>query len=72
MKPVAQQIREISFQLLKETFDGPAPQGASAFLNKGTGLLQTLAEIGGCSLQTPPRLPPFSSGLAGGLTYTCA
>ncbi|HKZ78679.1 MAG TPA: hypothetical protein VJ124_10285 [Pyrinomonadaceae bacterium] len=47
MKPVAQQeIREISFQLLKETFEGPAPEGASAFLNKGTGLFQTLDEIG--------------------------
>jgi hypothetical protein len=47
MKPVAQQeIREISFQLLKETFEGPPPHGASAFLNKGTGLFQTLDEIG--------------------------
>jgi hypothetical protein len=46
MKSAAQQdIREISFQLLKEAFEGPAPQGASAFLNKGTGLFQTLDEI---------------------------
>ena len=46
MKPVAQShVREISFQLLKETFEGPPPQGASAFLNKGTSLFQTLEGI---------------------------
>ena len=32
-------------QLLKETFEGPAPVGPSAFLNKGTALLQTLDEV---------------------------
>ena len=56
MKQVAQQeIREISFQLLKETFEGPAPQGASAFLNKGTGLFQTLDEIGADAASRPTR-----------------
>ena len=56
MKPVAQQeIRKISFQLLKETFEGPAPQGASAFLNKGTGLVQTLDEIGADAASRPTR-----------------
>lgn len=33
------------FQLLKETFEGPPPAVPSAFLNKGTGLFQTLDEI---------------------------
>jgi len=32
-------------QLLKETFEGPAPIGPSAFLNKGTGLFQTVHEV---------------------------
>ena len=46
MKPVAQShVREISFQLLKETFEGPPAQEPSAFLNKGTGLFQTLDGI---------------------------
>jgi hypothetical protein len=56
MKPVVQQaMREICFQLLKETFEGPAPQGASAFLDKGTGLFQTLNEISAHTASTPPR-----------------
>ncbi len=56
MKPVAQQeIRKISFQLLKETLEGPAQQGASAFLNKGTGLVQTLDEIGADAASRPTR-----------------
>ena len=33
------------FQLLKETFEGPPPAVPSAFLNKGTGLFQTLNGI---------------------------
>lgn len=33
------------FQLLKETFEGPPPAVPSAFLNKGTGLFQTLDGI---------------------------
>jgi ATP-dependent phosphoenolpyruvate carboxykinase len=33
------------FQLLKETFEGPEPTGPSAFLDKGTGLFQTLDGI---------------------------
>ena len=32
-------------ELLKETFEGPAPSGPSAFLNKGTGLFQTLENV---------------------------
>lgn len=46
MKPVVQpQFKESVLQVLKESFEGPAPTGASAFLNKGTGLFQTLDEI---------------------------
>lgn len=46
MKPTAQdEIKEVCFQLLQETFEGPAPDGGSAFLNKGTGLFQTLGEV---------------------------
>jgi len=57
MKPVAQQeIRELSFQLLKEIFEGPASQGPSAFLNKGTGLFQTLDEVDADGASRPTRL----------------
>jgi hypothetical protein len=46
MKPVVQSaFTESFYPLLKETFEGPEPTGASAFLNKGTGLFQTLDNI---------------------------
>lgn len=46
MTPIVQtQFTEELLQLLKETFEGPAPTGPSAFLNKGTGLLQTLDAV---------------------------
>jgi hypothetical protein len=46
MKPIVQShVTEITFQLFKETFEGPPAQGASAFLNKGTALFQTLDAI---------------------------
>ena len=43
MTPVVQtEFTEELLELLKETFEGPAPTGPSAFLNKGTGLFETL------------------------------
>src|SRR5205807_6258108 len=33
------------FKLLAETFEGPPEQGASAYLDKGAGLFQTLAKV---------------------------
>jgi hypothetical protein len=46
MTPIVQtQFTEELLQLLKETFEGPAPIGPSAFLNKGTGLFQTVHEV---------------------------
>lgn len=43
MTPVVQtQFSEDLLQILKETFAGPAPTGPSAFIEKGTGLFQTL------------------------------
>jgi hypothetical protein len=42
---VQTQFTQDFLQLLKETFEGPAPVGPSAFLNKGTGLFQTLDNI---------------------------
>jgi hypothetical protein len=46
MTPIANtQFIEDVLQLLKETFEGPAPVGPSAFLNKGTGLFQTLDNV---------------------------
>jgi hypothetical protein len=43
MTPKVQtQFAKESLQLLKETFEGPEPTGPSAFLNKGTGLFQTI------------------------------
>jgi hypothetical protein len=57
MKATTQQdFKKVVFELLKETFEGPAAQGASAFLNKGTGLFQTLDEITAdrASTQTRP------------------
>jgi hypothetical protein len=64
MKPVVQSyFTEISFQLLKETFEGPPPTGASAFLNKGTGLFQTLDQITAEMASTPTW--PGGSTIAG-------
>jgi hypothetical protein len=46
MTPIVQtQFANESLQLLKETFEGPEPTGPSAFLNKGTGLFQTIDDI---------------------------
>ena len=46
MTPIAQpQFAKDLLQLLKETFEGPGPTGPSAFLDKGTGLFQTLDGI---------------------------
>jgi hypothetical protein len=46
MKPAtAQDVRSTVFQLLKESFEGPPSDEPSAFLEKGTGLFQTLDEI---------------------------
>lgn len=46
MTPVVQtQFSEELLQILKETFEGPAPTGPSAFIEKGTGLFQTLDAI---------------------------
>ncbi|HEY8226808.1 MAG TPA: hypothetical protein VIG25_16120 [Pyrinomonadaceae bacterium] len=42
---VQTQITKEFSQLLKETFEGPEPTGPSAFLEKGTGLFQTLDDI---------------------------
>ena len=41
----AQDVRSTIFQLLKESFEGPPSDEPSAFLEKGTGLFQTLDEI---------------------------
>src|SRR5687768_579356 len=38
-------LQLLFLQLLKETFEGPEPTGPSAFLNKGTGLFQTLEHV---------------------------
>ena len=57
MKPITQpDFRNNVFQLLKETFEGPPSDQPSAFLNKGTGLFQTLDEITAeaASAQTRP------------------
>jgi hypothetical protein len=46
MTPIAQpQFAKDLLQLIKETFEGPEPTGSSAFLEKGTGLFQTLDDI---------------------------
>ena len=43
MTPAVQlQFNDDLLQILKETFEGPAPTGPSAFIEKGTGLFQTL------------------------------
>ncbi|HET6891715.1 MAG TPA: hypothetical protein VFH31_11480 [Pyrinomonadaceae bacterium] len=57
MKPITQpDLSNNVFQLLKEAFEGPPSDQPSAFLNKGTGLFQTLNEITAqaASAQTRP------------------
>ena len=41
--------------LLKETFEGPAQTGPSAYLDKGTGLFQTLDEVNAEAASTQSR-----------------
>lgn len=54
--PIVQmQFTEEVLQVLKETFEGPAPTGPSAFLNKGTGLFQTLNDISAETASTEAR-----------------
>ncbi|HEV8431302.1 MAG TPA: hypothetical protein VGQ41_25605 [Pyrinomonadaceae bacterium] len=56
MNTVAQSdVSEVIFQLLKETFEGPAPIGPSAFIEKGTGLFQTLEGVSAELASTPAR-----------------
>ena len=46
MTPIGQtQLAKEFFLILKETFEGPEPIGPSAFIEKGTGLFQTLENI---------------------------
>jgi hypothetical protein len=57
MTQIAQtQFTEELLQLLKETFEGPAPTGPSAFLNKGTGLFQTLEDVSAEAASTQARI----------------
>jgi hypothetical protein len=56
MTPIVQtQFAKESLQLLNETFEGPEPIGPSAFLNKGTGLFQTIDDISAEMASTPAR-----------------
>jgi hypothetical protein len=56
MKTIADQdYTNNFFPLLKETFEGPPPEGASAFLEKGTGLFQTLDKISSATASTRTR-----------------
>ena len=56
MTPIAQpQFAKDLLQLLKETFEGPEPTGPSAFLDKGTGLFQTLDDISAEVASAQPR-----------------
>src|SRR5262245_28306598 len=56
MTPIIQtQFAQESLQLLKETFEGPEPTGPSVFLNKGTGLFQTVDEVSAELASTPSR-----------------
>lgn len=52
----AQDVRSSIFQLLQESFEGPPSNEPSAFLEKRTGLFQTLDEISSelASAQTRP------------------
>jgi hypothetical protein len=49
------ETRDDFFKLLKETFEGPEPTGPSAFLDKGTGLFQTLSNVSAEMASTPAR-----------------
>lgn len=56
MKPAIQtQFTNDFLHLLKETFEGPEPTGPSAFLDKGTGLFQTLDKISAEAASTATR-----------------
>jgi hypothetical protein len=56
MTPIVQtQLAKEFLQVLKETFEGPEPTGPSAFLNKGTGLFQTIDDISAEMASTPAR-----------------
>ena len=56
MTPIAQpQFGKDLLQLLKETFEGPEHTGPSAFLEKGTGLFQTLDDISAAIASAQPR-----------------
>jgi hypothetical protein len=41
----AQEFASTLFTLLKETFEGPAPETASAYLDQGGGLFQTIDRL---------------------------
>ena len=57
MTPIVQtEFTEELLQLLKETFEGPAPTGPGAFLNKGTGLIQTLDDLSAEVASAQPRM----------------
>ncbi len=43
------------FSILKETFEGPPPQTASAFLDQGCGLFQTVEEVSAEDASRPAR-----------------
>jgi hypothetical protein len=69
MKPFVQtHFKETVFQLLDETFEGPPPTVASAFLNKSTGLFQTLDEI---TAEEPPAKPGLEELLSPLIPSTC-
>lgn len=55
MTATVTQFSEESLQLLRETFEGPSPTGPSAFLNKGTGLFQTLDTVSSDVASARPR-----------------
>ena len=55
MTTIVQTFTNDVLQLLKETFEGPAPTGLSAFLNKGTGLFQTLEDVSAESASAEAR-----------------
>jgi hypothetical protein len=51
------------FQLFRETVEGPPPEGGSAYLDKGGGLLQTLDTLSAEAASTPAR--PGAPTIAG-------
>ena len=56
MTPAVQtQFANEFLQILKETFEGPAPIGPSAFIDKGTGLFQTVDDISAEIASDPAR-----------------